>query len=151
YGAPLPTFTVSYKGFVKGDGAGSLGGTLSFTTTATASSHVAGSPYLITPTGLNSTDYSITFADGHLTVTPAALAVSADNESEDANGPAPSFVVSYSGFVNGDTAAALSGTLTFNTKAITGDSFAIMPSGLTSTDYHITYLSGDLTVIPAAA
>ena len=34
YGAANPAFTVSYKGFVNGDDATKLGGTLAFATTA---------------------------------------------------------------------------------------------------------------------
>ncbi|MCI0462329.1 MAG: hypothetical protein L0Z62_35705 [Gemmataceae bacterium] len=51
--------------------------------------------------------------------------------------------------LNGDTPDALGGSLTFSTPA-TADSpvgaYAITPSGLTSSDYDITYVSGTLTV-----
>jgi hypothetical protein len=47
YGAANPTFTVSYGGFVDGDSAASLGGTLAFDTNATASSPVGS--YDVTP------------------------------------------------------------------------------------------------------
>ena len=48
YGAPLPTFTASYSGFVGSDTAASLTTQPSFTSTATAASHVTGIPYMIT-------------------------------------------------------------------------------------------------------
>ena len=44
YGAPLPILDASYSGFVNGEGASVLSGTLSCATTATQASHVAGSP-----------------------------------------------------------------------------------------------------------
>ena len=59
-------FTVRYSGFVLGEGPGVLGSTLSFSTPATASSP-AGS-YAVTPAGLTSGNYAITFVSGTLTV-----------------------------------------------------------------------------------
>ena len=51
YGAALPTLTASYTGFVNGDTSASLTTQPTLSTTATASSHVAGSPYAITASG----------------------------------------------------------------------------------------------------
>ena len=51
YGAALPTLTASYSGFVNGDTSASLTTLPTLSTTATASSHVAGSPYAITASG----------------------------------------------------------------------------------------------------
>jgi N-acetylneuraminic acid mutarotase len=67
YGMPNSTFTVSYGGFVNGDTPASLGGALAFTTPATISSPVGSYP--ITPSGLTSANYAITFAPGTLSVT----------------------------------------------------------------------------------
>lgn len=64
--APLPAFTVSYAGLVGSDTAASLGGTLSFTTPATSSSPVG--TYPVTPGGLTSPNYAISFAAGTLTI-----------------------------------------------------------------------------------
>ena len=104
YGDPLPTFTVKPAAFVNGDSYASLGGTLAFQTTASQSSTVTGSPYTITPSGLTSTNYFITFAAGKLTVTPAPLTVTALNKQKVFNGlpyPFTSSNVTYSGFVLG--------------------------------------------------
>jgi hypothetical protein len=73
FGQANPAFTARYSGFVNGDGPGSLGGTLSFSTAATADSPPGS--YAITPGGLTSANYSITFASGTLTVTPAGAPV----------------------------------------------------------------------------
>ena len=67
YLAPLPTFTATFVGFVLGQGPGALSGTLAFTTSATATSPVG--TYPITPSGLSSTNYAITYVNGTLTVT----------------------------------------------------------------------------------
>jgi streptogramin lyase len=65
-GEANPTFTVRYNGFVLGEGPSVLGGTLSFSTTATASSPPG--TYAVTPGGLTSSNYAITFVSGTLTV-----------------------------------------------------------------------------------
>jgi hypothetical protein len=72
YGQENPAFTVSYSGFVNGDTPTSLGGMLSFSTPATAASPVG--TYDVTPGGLTSSNYTITFVSGTLRVyqpTPA--------------------------------------------------------------------------------
>jgi MBG domain (YGX type)/Bacterial Ig-like domain (group 3) len=69
FGAPLPTFSAGYAGFVNGDGAANLGGALTFSTTATAASPAGAYP--ITPAGLLSSDYTIAFVQGTLTIAPA--------------------------------------------------------------------------------
>jgi hypothetical protein len=67
YSDPNLAFTVSYDGFKGTDGLSSLSGTLAFDTTATASSPVGS--YDVTPKGLTSTNYTISFVKGTLTVT----------------------------------------------------------------------------------
>jgi len=73
YGESLPAFTASGAGFVNGDSMSSLAGTLTFTTSATATS--APGSYSVAPGGMSSANYSITFANGTLTVTKAATAM----------------------------------------------------------------------------
>jgi hypothetical protein len=69
YGEVLPAFTASGAGFVDGDSMASLAGTLAFATSATATS--APGSYSVTPSGVSSANYTITFAAGTLTVTKA--------------------------------------------------------------------------------
>jgi hypothetical protein len=71
-GEANPAFTVSYSGFVLGDGPGVLGGTLSFSTPATTTSPPGS--YAITSAGLTSGNYAITFVSGTLTVLSYAQA-----------------------------------------------------------------------------
>lgn len=71
YGEPKPEFTAQINGFVNGEGKGDLTGTLEFDC-----AYAAGSPvgtYPITPSGLTSDNYSISFVDGTLTVTENAV------------------------------------------------------------------------------
>jgi hypothetical protein len=65
-GAPNPPFTATYVGLVGGDTPSSLDGTLDFSTPATIDSPEGS--YLITPFGQGSTNYSIVYVDGTLTV-----------------------------------------------------------------------------------
>ena len=66
YNDPVPEYTVSYTGFVKGHNASKLNGKLSFNCSYKKGSGVG--TYTITPTGLTSDVYDITFVPGTLTV-----------------------------------------------------------------------------------
>ena len=117
YGAALPTLTVSYSGFVNGDTAASLTTQPTLTTTATAASPRLGQPVPITASGAVDSNYTISYVAGTLTVTPAALTVTADNKTKVYGAAMPTLTVSYSGFVNGDTSASLTTQPTLTTTA----------------------------------
>jgi hypothetical protein len=151
YGAANPAFTAGYARFVNGDTAASLGGTLTFSTTATAGSAVG--TYPVTPAGLTSSNYTITYVTGTLTVTPAVLTITANNETKAYGAANPALTVGYSGFVNGDTAASLTTPPTVTTTATAASAVGTYPiaaSGAVSANYTIGYVSGTLTVTPAA-
>ncbi len=155
YGAALPTLTASYSGFVNGDTSASLTTQPTLSTTATAASHVAGSPYSITPSGAVDSDYSISYVGGVLTVTQAALTITADNQTKVYGAALPTLTASYSGFVSGDTFASLATQPTLSTTAtaashVAGSPYSITPSGAVDSDYSISYVAGTLTVTPAA-
>jgi hypothetical protein len=114
YGGTLPALTASYSGFVNGDTPASLTTPPSLSTVP-ASSH-AGS-YAITASGAVDPDYAITYAAGALAITPATLVVTADSKSKVYGQANPALTASYGGFVNGDTAAALSGSPALDTTA----------------------------------
>jgi hypothetical protein len=85
-------------------------------------------------------------------VNKAALTVTANNASKTYGDANPAFTASYSGFVNGEGPGNLGGTLTFSTPATQSSpvgSYAITPSGYTSSNYAITYVAGTLTIIKA--
>jgi hypothetical protein len=147
YGAADPAFTATYSGFIDGDTAAALSGTLAFN--RNPGENVGN--YLITPSGLSSTNYTITFGIGTLTISKAPLSVTADDKTKVYGAADPAFTVTYSGFVNGDGSASLGGTLTF-TRAPGENvgSYVITPSGLTSTNYTITFNTGTLTITASA-
>jgi hypothetical protein len=71
-GAPNPAFAASYSGLTNGDTAGSVINNLTITTTATTNSPVGS--YSITPSGtLASSNYTVSYVDGVLTITAAAM------------------------------------------------------------------------------
>jgi hypothetical protein len=147
YGAADPAFTVSFAGFVNSDTSASLGGTLSLTR---APGENVGS-YLITPSGLTSANYTITFYTGTLGITKAPLSVTADAKSKAYGGVDPAFTVTYTGLVNGDTATVLGGTLSLTrVPGETVGSYLITPSGLTSGNYTITFNTGMFSITKAA-
>jgi hypothetical protein len=149
YGQPNPAFTASYAGFVLGQDASALGGTLGFSTPATPASHVQAGGYPITPGGLTSTNYAITFVNGTLTITPDPLAITADNKSTVYGAPLPALTASYAGFVNGDTPANLATPVALSTDATASSlpgTYDISASGATSADYLITFSDGTLTI-----
>ena len=97
----------------------------------------------------NSTKYSGT-ASKTFSITKKALTVTADNKSVTFGDDAPQYTVSYDGFMNNETAAVLGGTLAFACDYVKNQSGAgnydITPSGLTSSNYDITFTKGTLTV-----
>jgi hypothetical protein len=100
-----------------------------------------------------SVDYtSATSSPLTFTITPAPLSVTAADAARAYGQPNPAFTVTYSGFVNGDTASSLDGSLSDSTPATASSpvgTYPITPSGLTSPNYTITFVNGSLTVIPA--
>jgi hypothetical protein len=121
---------------------------------------VAGSPYAITfgaGTVAPTTGYTVVYNPaGLLMVNPALLTIRADDKNVHVGEPNPPFTATYTGLVNGETPAALTGALSFATPRVLGSApggYPIVPSGQSSTNYTITYLDGVLTVLgtlPAA-
>ena len=87
-------------------------------------------------------------------IDPASLTVTANDAAKTYDGLAYSGGngVDYSGFVAGETASVLGGTLTYSgTSQGARDvgSYAITPGGYTSTNYMLDYVDGTLTISPA--
>jgi hypothetical protein len=120
-----------------------------------ATADASGSPYLITPSAASGTglsNYSITYVNGALSVNPARLIITANNASMVAGQLTPTFSVQYSGFVLGQGPGVLGGALSFSTPVTLvspAGLYPIVPGGLTSSNYAITYIDGTLTVNPA--
>ncbi|MCE9508176.1 MAG: filamentous hemagglutinin N-terminal domain-containing protein, partial [Alphaproteobacteria bacterium] len=162
YGASNPSFTGTISGFVLGQNqASATTGTMSFGTTATASSNVAS--YAIDGSGLTANNGNYTFAQAAanataLTINPALLTYTADAAERAYGASNPSFTGTISGFVLGQNqASATTGTMSFGTTATASSnvaSYAIDGSGLTAKDGNYTFAQAAanataLTINPA--
>jgi len=112
---------------------------------------VLGGPYAITQGTLAAnSNYSVTsYTGGNLNVTTASLSVTADDKSKVSGDANPAFTASYGGLKFADTPALVGAGLQFATPATTASpagNYAINPFGLNSSDYSISYLSGNLRV-----
>ena len=96
--------------------------------------------------------YALVFVAGKLRVDTAALIVTANGARRKYGGDNPTFTAHYSGFVLGEDVGDLRGKLRCASGA--GDyshvgTYRITASGLSSSNYSITYVDGALAVDPA--
>jgi hypothetical protein len=139
----------TYTGFVDGQSSSVLGGALGYAGTSQGATNAG--TYVIRPKGLTSPNYAITFTNGTLTINKAPLTITADSGSVPFTGTPFSggFGVTYSGFVDGQTASVLSGTLSYagtSQGATAAGTYGIRPEDLTSSNYLITWVNGKLTI-----
>src|SRR5207249_3826095 len=97
-----PSYSASYAGFVNGQNALVVSGSLSCSTSAVASSPVGNSYTISSCSGLSAPNYTINYIYGHLSVT--AVGPFPTRRSSDLYGGSPSYSASYAGFVNGQNA-----------------------------------------------
>jgi hypothetical protein len=152
YGQANPTLTGTISGLRNGDNI-----TATFASSATANSPVGTYnivPALNDPSG-KLVNYNLSSTNGTLTVTKAALTVTADNKSRQYGAPDPVFTATYAGFVNGETLAGsgVSGSPAFTTTAtaassVSGGPYTITPGlgSLTASNYSFTFANGLLTI-----
>jgi hypothetical protein len=84
-----------------------------------------------------------------MTVQPAALTITANAATMSFGGALPALSVSYTGFVNGQTAANLTTKPTVTTTATASSpvgTYPITASGAVDPNYTITYVTGTLTI-----
>jgi hypothetical protein len=155
YGGPVPVVTPAYSGLVNGDAAPATPPTC--TTTATATSPVAGSPYATSCSGASDPDYTITY-DNTATIAVVSRPIVVKVTGTQVYGSTPVYTPSYTGvsWVGTDTPAVVMGKLTCSTSAtvsspVVGNPYSISRcSGLSAANYTIGYSYGKLTVTPAA-
>lgn len=105
--------------------------------------------------GSGLSNYAITYTPGTLTIAPKDLVVTANSTGKtyDAQSYAGGSGVSYQGFVNNETAAALGGVLSYSGSAQGArnvGSYSITPGGYFADNYAISYANGTLNIAPAA-
>jgi uncharacterized repeat protein (TIGR02543 family) len=126
---------------------------------AAASAGVSGSPYVIIPSGAIGTgleNYDITYVNGELTVNPAALTVTADNQSSQYSDPLVNpLTCTITGYVNGESfeTSGVEGTPDVNVAL--SDPVTEMPGNydivvtvgsLSSDNYSFNFVNGTYTV-----
>ncbi len=156
YGAPLPSFTATFTGFIGTDDESVVSGSAAFT--CTDSTKQIGN-FDITPAlgTLSAANYKFTvFTKGTLTIDKAALAVTADGVSVTYGDDIPAYTATFTGFASGEDESVLSGALAFDCAYVKGssvnaDGYIITPKGLTSDNYEIEYKTGVLSIGKKAA
>jgi hypothetical protein len=152
YGAALPAFTAGYSGFVNGDDSTSLTTQPTLTPSATTASPVG--IYAITASGAVDANYSISYVPGTLTVTPATITVTADNQTKIYGAAIPTLTAQYSGFVLGEgtnNLTALAAVTTTATATSAAGNYPITASNAGSTNYTFSYVAGTLTIGQSAS
>jgi YDG domain-containing protein/galactose oxidase-like protein len=108
--------------------------------------------------GTNLNNYNLpTSASGAGQITPKALAITADNKSFLFGSPLVTLTASFNAFAAGEGVGNLTGTLIFKIKDASNNevpynagtpagTYAIVPSGVTSTNYNISFVNGTLTI-----
>lgn len=105
--------------------------------------------YMVTKKNFDTINGSATVA-----ITPAQLTVTAESRNVTYKDEPPVYSSTFEGFVNGENAEVLGGTLSYECAYAAGsdvDEYEIIPSGLTAENgnYVITYQPGNLTVSQA--
>ncbi len=144
---------VSYSGFVGGETTAVLGGSLSYG--GSSQGAVNAGTYAITPGGLTSGNYAISFTSGTLTVDPAALTLTAlaNTKTYDTNTSA-SATPTVSGLQGSDTVTGLAEAYD-NKNAGTGKTLSVsaytINDGASGANYTVSTVDNSTGVIDAAA
>jgi trimeric autotransporter adhesin len=147
YTSLAQTNTFSSTGLLGADSVTAVTGLATGTNVATYADNLSAA------TGSGLGNYTISYVNGSLQVTPVALTVTANNATKLQGNANPPFSSSFVGFVGGETSAVLTGLLDHSTPATAASpvgSYAITPFGLSATNYAITFVDGVLTVSPIA-
>lgn len=105
--------------------------------------------------GNSGQNYNVTLQDssnGIINRAPLAVKANDDRKMFDGNAYEGGNGVQYSGFVNGETASVLSGSLVYggtSQGAVRSGRYAITPGGLGSGNYAIEWQDGELRIDPA--
>ena len=142
-----PAFSYKCNGFVNGDDESVLISTPTLSTSATRESKVG--TYEIKVGETSCSNYSISYVNGTLTITPCTLVASVGNYERKYNEENPVFEVKYDGFVgNEDESSLLTKPQATTTATKTSDvgTYPITLAGGSADNYSFSYTSGVLTV-----
>ena len=150
YGGSNPEFTYTVSGFVNDETEAVMTTIPTVSTTATTASGAG--TYAIKASGAVAPNYSFSYTDGTLTVTKAPLKATVKDATRVYGGTA-NYEFEYSGFVNGDTKAAVTTAPTVTstaTKTSPVGEYTTSLSGGSAANYEFTeYVGGKLTITKA--
>jgi filamentous hemagglutinin family protein len=133
---------VIYSGFVDGQTAAVLDGALTYGGSSQGALNVGS--YVLTPGGLASNNYAISYASGTLTLTPATLTYVATPAQVYAGQAIPALTGTVTGFQGSDTlGSATTGTLAFTTPATAqspAGQYAISGNGLVANEGNYVFV-----------
>ena len=148
YGAPLGSAQLNASV------AGGVAGTFTYSPAAGTVLPAGAHTLSVTFTPNDTTTYTTVTKNVTINVTKALLTIRADDKYKQVGKANPALTATYSGLVNGDTAASLDTPASLNTSATTdspvGD-YPITVSAAADANYAITFVSGTLTVGTEAA
>ncbi len=134
----IPTLTYTTAGLVNGD---TLTGLLATTATTTSNVGIYG---ITQGTLAASSNYALTYTGNNLTVTAAALTVTANPQSRAYGAANPALTYTSTGLVNGDTLTGLLATTATTTSNV--GAYGITQGTLAaSSNYALTYTGNNLT------
>jgi len=142
-----PNFSFTCNGFVIGETESVLSPKPTLSTSATRSSNVG--TYEIKVGETTSPNYSISFVNGTLSITPRTLIASVGNYERKYHEENPAFEVKYDGFVGNDDEKSLgtkANASTTATKTSDVGTYPIKVSGGSADNYTFNYTSGMLTI-----
>jgi hypothetical protein len=151
YGAANPTLGISYSGFVNGQDPSVLEALPTASTIANPLSSVG--DYSIALSGGNDQNYAVMLVNGTLSVTPAGLTIAANNQTRPYGSANPILTFSYSGFVNGQDASALTQLPTLSTEATPASAvgaYPIIVFGGFDSNYSIVRVNASLQITAKA-
>ena len=151
YGSTVPALTYSFSGFLNGDGSSTVQGAPALTTTATSASPVGSYPVLCAGGTLASQEYTFNLFNGTLAVNKAVISVKAVSVAMTYGGTVPALSYQLTGFVNGDTAAAVSGAALLTTavapvSAVGTYPLSVAVGSLSAANYTFTPVNGVVAV-----
>lgn len=97
-------------------------------------------------------NYTLSYTGALLTVTPAALTITADDKTRAYGEANPSLTATYTGFVNGDDEGDLDADVVLATAADSNSdtgTYPITATGASDANYTITHVDGTLTIVKA--
>jgi hypothetical protein len=154
YGDANPALTYTVTGYVNGENSATHNGSPTIATTAGLTSNVGNVAITATANNLTANNYSFSYANGSLAITPAALTVTGANTS-----------VIYSGVAQTNSAATVTGLKNSDSFSISGYGtgtnyrstayadtlLATQSAGTLASNYNITYTNGGLSIGKANA